>query len=132
MTWDGWYHDAVRIIKTALKQEKAMKDAMTYNIHGIEIRASLVHNHGVQSDVYFAHDISFPDRALLERHNVPVYFDVGTGFRYITVDTALLSRFTMDKVIQGAECECGAKAVGASRHSTWCPCTEVSEIKQYK
>lgn len=99
-----------------------MKDAMTYNIHGVQIRATLVHNHGVQSDIYFAHDISFPDRGLLERHNIPVYFAVGTGFRYLTVDTSLLSRNTDSMSDCSPVCECGAKAVGASRHSPWCPC----------
>lgn len=116
MSWDDWYTEAVRIIR-------AERNKMDYNIHEVEIRAILVRNHGTTSEIYFSHDLHTADRRHLADRGIPVFYDQATGFRYLTVDTALLSRNTVNKVTIQPQCECGAKAVGAFRHSSWCPCT---------
>lgn len=99
-------------------------NGMNYNIHGVEIRATLVvrGKDASKSEVYFSHDINWHDRETLANKGVPVFYDVGTSFRYISVDTSLLSR-NMDNMSSVKNCECGSSSVGASRHSAWCPFT---------
>lgn len=99
-------------------------NGMNYNIHGVEIKAVLVQNLPKdKSEVWFPHDIAWADRETLSKHGIGIYYDPTTHFRYMRVDTSLLSGSTTNKVIHDAKsCECGAKAVGASRHSSWCPC----------
>lgn len=99
-------------------------NAMNYKIHGVEIRAILVvrAKDALKSEVYFSHDLVWKDRQKLADSGIPVFYDVGTAFRYITVDTSLLSG-NMDNKLSVKKCECGSSSVGASRHSTWCPFT---------
>jgi hypothetical protein len=96
---------------------------MTYNIHGVEIRAILVHNHPNtdRSEVYFAHDLSLDDRYKLADSGIGVFYDPATSFRYLTVDTALLVGNADSKSVVKS-CECGSAAVGSLKHSLWCPC----------
>lgn len=111
-----------KIAANTLKAGLSM-NAMNYKIHGVEIRASMVHHRdNGTADVFFSHDIAIPDRERLANAGVPVFYDMYTNFRYMTVDTSLLSG-NMDNKLSVKKCECGSSSVGASRHSTWCPFT---------
>lgn len=99
---------------------------MSVRLFGVELRPEVEMNtQDGRRDLYFSHDLSIDDRTVLADNGIPVFFDILTGFRYVTVDTALLNWSNKSSQIVH-KCECGASAVQASRHSTWCPMEEVS------
>lgn len=70
------------------------------------------------TEVYFDNVLDHATRESWLRAGYPVHYESISNKSYITVDRALL---TYESEQVSAKCECGAKAVNASRHSTWCP-----------
>lgn len=76
-----------------------------------------------RSVVCFENTLTHDDRERFESAGYPIYFDNSAAKYFFIVDTVLLPAFNTYKVIDdNKSCECGANAVKASRHSSWCPC----------
>lgn len=69
--------------------------------------------------VWFSNGLDYATRKSWLDAGYAVNFDIFVGKYYVTVDApSLLVR--NESICDNKVCDCGAKSVGSSRHSTWC------------